>query len=456
MQVTIEDKNTVKKILHIEIPEKDVKKELNKAYGDLNKTAAIKGFRKGKVPRKILEAKFAKDVHADLASRLIKDSFAELLEEHKFNIVGGPKVDPPELKPAGSYLFDIEIDIMPEIEVIDFKGVELKKNMYSVSDDEINTQIQIIRKTMAKKETVKEERPVKEDDFVLIDYEGFVDEKPFDATPKIENYVMAIGGEVLPEEFSAKLIGVIPEKELEIEVVYADDYKVEALAGKSVVYKVLLKEIQEEVLPPADDTLAKGLGKYESLEQIKDEIRDNLAKGYERRIDHELSEQVFTDLLEKNQFEVPETIIDSELEGIVAEAEQAYLQNNTSLEEAGLSKETMKVQYRDVAEKQAKRHLLMGKIIEQEKLELTEEELEKSFEEMAAGMNATVDAVKNFFKIDEKHEKQLEYYKHTQLEKKAVRFIIEHGNVVEVDPHADEVDNPGDDADVDSQDDQKA
>jgi trigger factor len=144
-----------------------------------------------------------------------------------------------------------------------------------------------------------------------------------------------------------------------------------------------------------------------------------------------MSEQVFVHLLEKYVFEIPDAMVEGELNGIIAEAEQAYAQNNTSLEEAGLSRDILKTQYRDVAEKQARRHLILDKMITQEALELTEEELDKSFEEMALGMNAPVDSIKNYFKMD---PKQLEYYTHTQLEKKAIDLIIEKGIVSEVEP----------------------
>jgi trigger factor len=433
MQLKIEEKSTVKKVLHVEIPKEDVVKELNKAYNELKKTASIKGFRKGKAPRKVLENRFSKDVHADVAPRLIQEAFSEALEEHKFNIVGGPQVDPPELNPEADYCFDIGIEVRPELEDVDFKGVELTQTMYEASDEEVDAQLEMIRKTMATKQPVTEERPVKADDFVRIDYQGFVDGKPFDGTPMVENYVMAIGGDTQPEEFSAKLTGVIPEKELDIDVVYAEDHDDKALAGKTVTYKVLLKEIQEEILPPKDDALVENLGQYENLDALKAAILDNLKKGYEQRTQHELSEQVFTALLEKNEFEVPDAMVEMELEGIITEAEQAYAQNNINLEDVGLGKEFLKTQYRDVAEKQARRHVLLGKIIEQEKLELTDEELEKGFEEMAVGMNASVDAVKNLFKMN---ERQLDYYKHTQLEKKAARLIIEQGVITEVAPEA--------------------
>jgi trigger factor len=433
MQVKIEDKSSVKKVLSFEISKEAVAKELSKAYNELKKTADVKGFRKGKIPRKVLENRFAKDVLADVAPRLIQESFVETIQEHKLNIVGGPQMDPPELNPDEAYLFEITVEIKPELEDVEFEGISLEKTKYEVSDAEIDSQIYMIQKTMAKKETVEESRPVKDTDFVLIDYEGFLNGESFEGTPKIENYVMGIGQGALPKEFSEKLIGVIPVQDLEVEVAYGDDTPDEALKGKTIVYKVSLKEIQEEVLPEANDDLVKDLGKFETLEEVKATIRENLEQGIAQRVKHEMSEQVFLHLLDKYVFEIPDAMVDGELNGIIAEAEQAYAQNNTSLEEAGLSREIMKTQYRDVAEKQARRHLILDKLITQESLELTEEELDKSFEEMALGMNAPVDSIKNYFKMD---PKQLEYYTHTQLEKKAIDLIIEKGSVSEVEPKA--------------------
>jgi len=431
MQVKIEDKSSVKKVLSFEIPKEIIAKELDKAYNELRKKADVKGFRKGKIPRKVLENRFAKDVHADLAPRLIQDSFVEAIQEHKLNIVGGPQLDPPELNPDEAYSFEITVEIKPELEDIDFEGIALEKTQYVVSDAEVESQIYMIQKTMSKKVAVTEPRPVKETDFVLIDYEGFLNGNAFSGTPKIENYVMGIGQGALPKEFSEKLIGAIPVQDLEIEVAYADDFYDETLKGQTIVYKVSLKEIQEEVIPEANDDLVKDLGKFETLEDVRVSIRENLEKGYAQRVKHEMSEQVFVHLLYKYKFEVPDAMVDGELNGIIMEAEQAFAQNNTSLEDAGLSRDIMKAQYRDVAEKQARRHLILDKVITQEAIELTEDELDKSFAEMALGMKASVDAIKNYFNMD---PKQLEYYKHTQLEKKAIDLIIKKGSVSEVEP----------------------
>lgn len=434
MQVKIEDKSAVKKVLSFEIPKEKVTKELDKAYNELKKKADIKGFRKGKIPRKVLENRFSKDVHADVAPRLIQDSFVEAIQEHNLNIVGGPQLDPPELNPDSDYVFDITVEVKPELPEIDYNGMSLEKNRYTVSADEIDAQIHMIQKTMAKKQKVDESRAVKDSDFVLIDYQGFLNDEPYEHTPKIENFLYKIGQGTLPEEFSEKLTGCVPVQDIEVEVAYSDDHPDENLKGRTIVYKVTLTEIQEEILPEINDDLVKGLGRFETLDQVRDSIRENLEKGNEQRVKHELSEQIFQHLLEKYEFEVPEAMIEGELNGIISETEQAYSANNTSLEEHGLSREALSEQYRDVAEKQARRHLILDKIITQEKMDLTEEEMEKSLEEMARGMNATVDAIKNFFKAD---PRQMEYYKHTQLEKKAIDLIIEKSQVTEKDPESD-------------------
>ncbi len=431
MQVKIEDQSSVKKVLSFEIPKDKVEKALSNAYNELKKNVEIKGFRKGKIPRKVLENRFSTDVHADVAPRLIQDAFADAVKTHKLNVVGGPQLDPPELTPGADYVFDITVEVKPELKDIDFKGLSIEKTKYEVSQEEIDSQIYMIQKTMAKKEPISEARPVKESDYVLIDYEGFLDGDAYEHTPKVEDYVMGINRGALPKEFSEKLIGAIPVQDLDVEVVYADEFDDAHLKGKTIVYKVRLKEIHEEVLPEANDDLVKGLGKFETLEEVKDSIRDNLSKGIEQRVKHELSEQIFQALLEKVEFEVPEALIEGELDGIIAETEQAYIANNTSLEEAGLDKDEMKVKYRDVALKQAQRHLILDKLIDQEKLTLTPEEMDASFGDMAQAMGATVDAVKNYFNMD---PRQLEYYKHTQLEKKAVDLIIENAKVTEVEP----------------------
>jgi trigger factor len=447
MQIKIEEKSNIKRVLSIEFSKEEIAVELDKAYGELKKTADIKGFRKGKIPRKVLENRFAKNIHAELVQRLVNDAYKEAIEQHNLAVIGNPITDPPELDPANAYAFDITVEVKPELDDVELDGIALNKTKYEVSDEQMKSQLYMVQKSLAKKETVTEARPVKENDFVLIDYEGFLDGAPYDKTPKIENYMLSIERSELPKEFSEKLIGSIPVQDLEIEVAYAENNVFDDLKGKTILYKVQLKEIKEEILPELNDDMVKELGKFETLEELKAQTQSQLEEGYAQRVRHELAEQIFQHLLAQCQFEVPQAYIEGELNGIIRETEQAYAANNVTLESAGLSKDAMRIQYRGVAEQQARRHIILDKVITQEKLELSDEELEKSFEKMALGMNISIDVVKNFLT---QNENQLANYKYTRLADKVIDIIIAKGNITEVEPRDEQVQDNTEDTTEDS------
>ena len=431
MQVTVEDLNSVKKILHIEIPEDKVVSELDASYKNLKKTAKVKGFRPGKTPRLVLERMFKKDLLADVSSRLIQDSFLDALKETKLNIVGNPKLDPPGLKEKGPYKYDATIEVRPEIEDIDFKGLALKKTLYKISDEEINAQLKMLQKSLAQQKTIDEDRPIKKDDFALIDYEGFKDGKPFAETQMTENFTMKVGSGQISKEFDAGIIGMKPSETREVKVTFPKDYFNAKLADQKISFNIKLNEIREEVLPEIDDELAKNLGNIETLDKLKETITDNLKQGYEKRVEQEINEQIFKTLIEKSDFEVPDTMVDYELEGIVAEAERSFAYLNVSMDDMGLTREGIAEKYRDTALKQVKRHLILSKLIEQEKLTLSDEDLENGFKEMADNFNQSVEEIKSFYN---QNKDKIEFFKHTLLEKQAIGLIIDNSTVKDVEP----------------------
>lgn len=431
MQVSVEDINSVKKTLHIEIPEADVASELDKAYNELKKKAKIKGFRPGKVPRSVVVRMFKKDVHADVTSKLIQSSFLDALKETDLNIVGTPQVDPPELEDSGPYKYDATVEISPEIEDIDYKGLALKRTNYKISDVEVDTQLKMLQKNMAQHQKVEPARPAQEGDLVLIDYEGFKDGQPFTETAKTENFNLKIGAGPIIKEFDDQLVGLQPGDSKEFAVKFPADYFNDKLKDLEISFQVTLNEIREEILPDIDDVLAKKAGKFESLDDLKKVITDNLEQGYTKRVDQELNEQIFKDLIAKSEFEVPDAMVDMELEGIVNEAEQSFAYRNVTLEEMGLTKESIAENYRDLAVKQVKRHLILGKMIKQEKLSLSDDEVEDGLNDMAANFNQPVEEIKKYY--DENKDK-LEYFKHAILEKKAIKLIIDSSKIEDVEP----------------------
>lgn len=431
MQVTVEDVSSVKKILHIEVPEKIVIRELDNAYKNLKKNAKIKGFRPGKAPRSVLERLYKKDVHGDVSSKLLQDSFVEALKETELNIIGNPKIEPPKLEEKGPYKYDATVEVKPEIDDIDFKGITLKKALYQVTDEEMEAQLKLLQKNMTQQIPITEDRPVKENDSVLIDYEGFKDGIPFPETQKTENFSMKIGAGAISKTLDEELIGMKPGENREITVNFPEDHFNEKLANLEITFHVTLHEIREEILPEIDDEFAKKFGQYETLDDLKNAITSNLNEGYQKRVEQELNEQIYKDLIEKTEFELPDSMVDYELNNIIDEIEKTLTYYNKTMEEQGLTKEMLVEEHRETAEKKVRRHLILGKIIDQENIELSDQELEDGFAEMAKAVNQPVEAIKNYY---QQNQDNLDFFKHTLLEKQAIKLIIESSNIEEVAP----------------------
>jgi len=431
MKVTVENVSSVKKIMHVEIPEEKVVSELNDAYKQLKNTAKIKGFRKGKAPRSVLERLFKKDVQNDVSSKLIQDSFIQALEEADLDIVGKPEIDPPGLDKKGPYKYSATVEIKPEIEDIDFKNLTLKKPMYHVTDEEMDAQLKMLRKNLAKQHPIAEDRGVRENDFVLIDYEGFKNGNPFAETQKTENHALKVGEGKILKEFDDQLMEMKTGDNREIKVKFPEDYFNAKLANQEITFQVTLHEIREEVLPEMDDEFAKNFGQYETLKDLKDAITENLDQSYAKRAEQEMNEQIFKSLIKKTEFELPDSMVDYELEGIIKEVENALSYQNKSLEDQGLSREILLEKHRELAEKKVRRHLILGKIVEQENMTLSDEELENSFEEMAKGYKQPVEEIKKYYS---QNKDNLEFFKQTLLEKNALDLIIKNSIIEEVEP----------------------
>lgn len=431
MSVTIEDLSSVKKVLHIEVPVEVATQEIEKAYSELKKTAKIKGFRPGKTPRSVLERIYKKDVQADVTARLIQESFYNAVKETDLKIVGSPKIEPPPLDVSSPFKYAATIEVKPEMGRIEFKGLPLKKTRYQVTDKEVDAQIQMLRKNLAELKKVEDSRSVKEGDFVLVDYEGLKDGKPFAETARTENFTMKIGTGSISKEMDQQIVGMNPGDEREIKVKFDENHFNKNLAGREIDFQVELKEIREEVLPEVNDAFAKKLGKYENLDQLKSAIIENLKQGYEKRAEQEISEQAFSALIEKKDFEVPEVMVEYELENIIVDAERSFAYHNMSMENLGLTREKLKERYQDTAVKQVKRHLILSRIIEQENLTLSDEALEKGYADMAADLNQTPEDIKRYYG---QNKDNLEFFKQALLEKQAMKLIIDSSQIQEVEP----------------------
>ena len=440
MQITVKDDNDVKKTLHIEIPVETVSRELDDTYRELKKTAKVKGFRPGKTPMPVLKRLFKDKVHADVAFQLIQNTLPNAVMEKQLNIVGEPVINSSELKEDQAFSYDATVEIRPELPDLDFKGFNLKKTAYCCSDEEINAQLSMLRKNLAKQEDLPTPRPAALNDIATINFSGSQNGLPADTFPERDDYRLKIGAGAISKSFDDQIIGMSIGDSKTFEVVFPDDHMDPKLAGQTVEFKVKLVSLKEEIEPALDDELAKTVGPYESLAQLTEAIKANLQSGYDKRSDQELQEQVFEALLSKYSFNIPESMINFELDGILEEIERTYQAYNISLASTGQTRESLAGKYRETAEKQAKRHVLLNKIIEQEKLDISPEEFETGFAEVAGALRQPLDMVKKFY---DSNPQQKDALKYSLLEKKAMKTIIDNSHIEEVAPEKSGDDKPG-------------
>ncbi len=430
MQVNVEDLSSVSKRLEIEVPAEVVGRELDTAYRDLNKKAKVKGFRPGKTPRNVLERLYGKDTIGEVTAKLIQDSLTEAVREKALPMVGDPEIEKPlpMVAPGSPFKFQVTLDVRPELPDIDFSGLELTKTIYPITDQEMDIQLKMLQKKVAERKPLEEERPLRKGDYAGIDYEGLQNGKPFEAVGANEGYTLKVGDKSILPEFDDEITGMLPGETRNFTLAFPEDYRNAQLAGQTVDFKVTLKEIRMEVLPEFNDEFAKNFGPFETLEALKDAIGANLKQGYDKRSEQELNEQVFSALLEKTEFEVPETFVVAELGMLFEETRRKFAYSNMKMEDLGITPETFAEKYRGVALQQARRQMLLAKVIEQERLQVEPSAVEREMARIATSAGIRIDELRGHYAENPERRQVLE---HTLLEKRAMDLIISQSKVTE-------------------------
>lgn len=426
MKIDVQDVSTVKKIINVEIPEARVTQELAKAFGTLRQTARIKGFRPGKVPMDILERRFKKEIHAEVLGQLIQDSYTEALRETKLVPLSEPVLDPAELEKGRPYHYSAEIEVRPLLEPVEIHGLKLKKKVFTVGDDEVEIQLKMLQKNQAQIRALEEDRPVQKGDYILVDYEGFKDGRPFEPVGKTENFGVEVGSGSILKDFDDQLIGMERNTGKELSLRFPDDYFNKELAGVDVTFKIHVNDIKEYVLPEIDDEFAKDLGQHETLADLKESIRKDLEEKYADIADRELRRDVLERLMEQQEFEVPEFLVKHELSALVSEAQSMLQYRGLSPEEEGQTEEVLSEKYRPLAEKRVRQYLLLYQVIEQEGITATDEVLKRAYEKTAKQMNQTEETIKQFHNA---YSEAFEAFKQKAVEDEAVRIIIGNSTI---------------------------
>ena len=386
MSVQVEnlEKNMAK--LTIEVSEDDLEKALQAAYLKEKNKISVPGFRKGKVPRAMIEKMYGPEIfYDDAANRLIPDAYAEAADESKLEIASQPKIDVVQLEKGKPFIFTAEVAVKPEVTLGEYKGLEVEKTDTAVTDEEVDAQVEKERDSNARTITV-EDRPVQKGDQTIIDFEGFVDGVAFEGG-KGEDYPLTIGSDAFIPGFEDQLIGAEKGAEVEVKVQFPAEYHAEDLAGKPAVFKVTVKEIKAKELPALDDDFAQDVSEFNTLEEYKADVRKKLEEKKEAAAKEAKEEAAIAKAIENAQMDIPEAMIDTQTRQMMDEFASRLQQQGLALQQyyqfTGMDNDKLAEQMKPNALKRIQTRLVLEAVVKAEDIKATEEEYKAEVEKMA-------------------------------------------------------------------------
>ena len=410
--------------LTIEVGADELEKAIEKAYQKNKGKISVPGFRKGKVPRKLIEKMYGEAVfYEDAANALIPDAYDKALEECEEDIVSSPKIEVTSIEAGKGMTFTAEVALKPEVTLGEYKGVEVAKADTEVTDDEVMAAIDKERESNARAIVITD-RPVKPGDETIIDFEGFVDGVAFDGG-KGENYPLTIGSGAFIPGFEEGLVGVNLNEEVDVNVTFPEDYQASELAGKAAVFKCTVKEIKEKELPELDDEFAAEVSEFDTLEEYKADVKKNLEEKKISNAKREKIDAVIDAVVNNATMDIPEAMVTTMQRQILDEYAQNMQAQGLNLEQymqyTGIDADTMMDQLKPQAESRIKGRLVLEAVAKAENIVATEDDFEAEIKTMAEAYGIEADKAKEL--LGEKGKKSV---MEDVCIKKAQEFIVEN------------------------------
>ncbi|NBJ93029.1 trigger factor [Parablautia muri] len=421
VQVEKLEKNMAK--LTIEVSEQELEKALQNAFLKNKNKISVPGFRKGKVPRQMIEKMYGPEIfYEDAANELIPGAYENAVEECGEDIVSRPTIDVTQIEKGKPFIFTAEVAIKPEVKLGKYKGVQIEKVDSVVTDEEVDAEINKERENNARNIAITD-RPVKDGDKIVLDFEGFVDGAAFEGG-KGEDYPLTIGSGAFIPGFEEQLIGAEIGKEMEVNVTFPENYQAEDLKGKAAVFKCTVKEITEKELPELDDEFASEVSEFDTLEEYKASVKATLTERKEKEAKDAKEAAVIEAIVNDSDMEIPEAMISTQQEQMVNEFAQRIQMQGLSFDQylqfTGTSYDNMLAQIKPQAEKRIKSRLVLEAIVKAENIKASEEEFEEELKVMAEAYQMEVEKIKESLP-----EKNAEQIKEDIAVKKAAEFAVE-------------------------------
>lgn len=424
MSVQVEnlEKNMAK--LTIEVPAEELEKAIEAAYQKQKSKISVPGFRKGKVPRKMIEKMYGAGIFfEDAANTLIQENYGPAVEESKVDVVSRPAIDVTQIEAGKPFIFTAEVAVRPEVTLGKYLGVQVTKIDTTVTDEEVEAALEKEREKNSRTVTVTD-RPVANGDTAVIDFEGFVDGVAFEGG-KGENHPLEIGSHSFIDTFEDQLIGHNTGDDVDVNVTFPEQYQAAELAGKPALFKVKIHEIKTKELPELNDEFAQDVSEFDTLDAYKEDLKKHLEVEKENDAKRTKEDEAIKKIIEKSSMDIPEAMIETQCENMINEFAQRIQQSGLSMDQymqfSGMTLDKLKEQVRPEAETRIKSSLVLEQIAKDEKIEVSDEEVQAEIEKMAKAYGMEADKLAEYMGDAEK-----ESIKRDVAVTKAVDLIMEN------------------------------
>ena len=418
-----DNKNELKLEFTVEAQKFD--ETMKKVYFKTVKYFNIPGFRKGKAPMNIIERYYGKEIfYEDTFNEILQEVYDKELRESNITAVSYPDLDVKQIGKGQDLIFTAVVQTKPEVKPGKYKGIEIKKVEYNVSDEDINHELGHMQERNSRMVTV-DDRAVENGDITVIDFEGFVDGKTFEGG-KAEGHELTIGSNTFIPGFEDQIIGMKIDEEKDINVKFPEEYFSKELAGKDATFKVKLHEIKKKELPELDDEFAKDVSEYDTLKELKESIKEKLEKENEQKAKYETEEAAIKAVCDNTEIDIPSGMIETEIDHMEKDMEQRMqyqgLTLDMYLQMIGKTKEEFRKEYEDQAKDAVKSRLVIEAVANEEKIEADDKEVDEKIKEMAENYGKTEDELKS-------NESLRNYLKENLKTEKTIEFIVKNAKI---------------------------
>jgi len=431
--VKVEEVSPIKTKLLFDVPWNDVKKQLDALYREVGKTAKVKGFRAGKIPRNILEIHYKDYVEGETIAKLVERYYLDALKSHNILAVNQPDIEQQGLEKDKNFTFTATVEVEPPLEPKGYTNLELERIERQVTDKDVDTRLEEFRNMFATMEDVKEERGVATGDFATLNFHGSIDgveKKELQG----EKVLLEVGTKRFIPGFEEALLGMAKGETKEFPVSFPEDYYVPDIAGKDALFTVTVESVKEKKLPLLDPSFIENFQKYKSLEELKDDIRKSLEEQFTNKSQSDFQNLLISELLKNNEFEVPPSYVEREYQYMLADAQRRMAMDGMSREDASEMSRRYEDQYRQAAERVVKVASLLKRIASKEAIAVEDSEIEERIREIAE-QSRDLENSRKYLESDAVKEN----IRQELLSKKVLKYIEDNSHITVVKKEADDI-----------------